>query len=151
MGRRKRKTYARRRGTSSGNSKGLYPYKSNLEKKVARILGTKWEYEPVTVEYLYPKKYTTDFVRVHGPSTTWIECKGRFRTSDEAAKYIHIRNQYPHVRFLFVFQRPGVAMPGAKPRKDGTKRTMEEWAESNGFEYTFENKLRGWLKREGNN
>ena len=151
MGRRKRKTYARRRGTSSGNSKGLHPYKSQLEKRVARVLGKRAQYEPKKVQYLCPKTYTTDFIltthkHTSGPLETWIEAKGRFRTSEEAAKYIHIREQHPDVRFVFVFQRSGVFMPGAKPRKDGTKRTMEEWAESHGFEYVFENKLRAWLR-----
>lgn len=77
----------------------------------------------------------------------YVELKGRFRTRDEAEKYIHIRNTLVNrgERFIIVFFKRNVYMPGAKKRKDGSKRTQEEWAKDNKIEYLFYDELEGWL------
>ena len=42
---------------------------------------------------------------------------------------------------VFLFAKPEAPMPGAKIRKDGTKRTHAEWAEKNGFRWFSEETL----------
>ena len=41
-------------------------------------------------------------------------------------------------------------MPGAKIRKDKTKRTHAEWAETNGFRWFSDNKLpdKDWINEQ---
>ena len=39
------------------------------------------------------------------------------------------------IELVFLFADPSAPMPGAKRRKDGTKRSHAEWAESNGFRW----------------
>ena len=71
--------------------------------------------------------------------TIYIEAKGRFRTSAEASKYIWVRKVLTSKEELvFLFMNPTTAMPFAKKRRDGTKRTHAEWAESNKFRWYTE-------------
>ena len=105
-------------------------YRSGLEKEAAKKL-RRYKYEPEGFEYTVRKKYWPDFVK----GDIWIEVKGRFRNSEEAAKYIHIRNCWPSKRLVFLFQNPETPMPGAKKRKDGSKYTVSQWARDNGFEW----------------
>ena len=42
---------------------------------------------------------------------------------------------------MFLFQKPYAPMPGATVRKDGTKRTHAEWAETNNFKWYSEETL----------
>ena len=42
---------------------------------------------------------------------------------------------------VFLFQKPFAPMPGAKIRKNGTKRTHAEWAETNNFRWYSEETL----------
>ena len=42
---------------------------------------------------------------------------------------------------VFLFANPASPMPGAKRRKDGTKRTHAEWAETNGFRWYSEDTM----------
>ena len=39
---------------------------------------------------------------------------------------------------VFLFAKPSAPMPGAKRRKDGTKRSHAEWATANGFRWFSE-------------
>jgi len=49
---------------------------------------------------------------------------------------------------VFIFQNPRTPMPGARRRADGTKYTMQEWAEKQGFTwYTLETCPAGWSKK----
>jgi len=127
------------------------PYKSWLEYRLFREGAlSEIPYEPEVFPYEQNiqkiRKYTPDGVK---DAFTWFEVKGRFRDKDESDKYLYIRDAYPGVRLIFVFHSKNVRMPGARKRKDGSFRTHEEWAEDNGFDYTFESGLADWMKKEG--
>ena len=66
-----------------------------------------------------------------------LEAKGRFWDYAEYSKYIWIREalreKVEDYELIFLFQKPFAPMPGAKIRKNGTKRTHAEWAETNNF------------------
>ena len=71
-----------------------------------------------------------------------LEAKGRFWDYPEYSKYIHVRKALPkNYELVFLFQKPYSPMPGAKVRKDGTKRTHAEWAETNNFTWYSEETL----------
>lgn len=76
-----------------------------------------------------------------------IESKGRFRTSAEAKKYLHIRKALAKGKELvFIFMKRNTYFPGARPRKDGTRRTQEEWCEKHGFRYFYEDTVGSIVK-----
>jgi len=52
------------------------------------------------------------------------------------------------MELVFLFQKPYAPMPQAKKRKDGTKRTHAEWAESNNFKWYSEETLPKEFKNE---
>lgn len=91
------------------------------------------QYHSKRIKYVIPEReawYEPDWTY-----KDWvIEGKGRFRPG-EANKYHHIRKavEKEEKRFIFVFQKPELPMPGAKKRKDGTKLSHKEWAEKHGF------------------
>ncbi len=113
-------------------------YKSGLEERFAK-LRPDLKYEPFKLNYVSNHTYTPDFavspMNERAGKTTVYETKGRFRDSREAAKYVAIQESNPNMHLIFVFSDALLPMPGAQRRKDGTKRTHGEWAESNGFEY----------------
>jgi len=79
--------------------------------------------------------------------STLIEVKGYFRNSAEAAKYLCIKEQYPHLELVFVFANPSKPIPWAKRRKDGSRMTHAEWAEQKGFTYySVNNTPKEWGK-----
>ena len=98
-------------------------------------------------------EYTLTYLRHYTPDSeahdTVIELKGRFRTLDEARKYLYIRDELRRQDkdFMFVFFGKNTPMPGARVRKDGTKRTMEEWANEHDFYWIYEEELEAWLNR----
>ena len=50
---------------------------------------------------------------------------------------------------MFVFYDPNIPMPGSRVRVDGTKFSMAEWADKNGFEhYTIKTLPVRWCKRK---
>ena len=121
-------------------------FDSKFEKE-AHALMRGCEYHPEQrLFYLVPKHYEPDFVYTHRGKTWYIEAKGRFRTSDEARKYVHIAETLgPKEELVFLFQKPNTPMPGSRRRKDGTRYTMEEWAAKHGFRwYTLETIPTGW-------
>ena len=123
-------------------------YDSKFEKEAHDIMQG-CEYHPEQrLFYLVPKHYEPDFVYTHSGKTWYIEAKGRFRTSEEARKYVIISETLgPKEELVFLFQRPRTPMPGSRRRKDGTRYTMEEWAEKNGFRwYTIETIPTGWRR-----
>jgi hypothetical protein len=107
------------------------------------------------IEYVSRHKYEPDFVceipddkgSFH---TIFIEAKGRFRDSKEAAKYKDIREAITEYtcykgkqtftyELVFLFQKPDTPMPHSKKRKKcGTKQTHSEWADRNGFRWFTE-------------
>ena len=123
-------------------------YDSKFEKEVHEIMQG-CEYHPEErLFYLVPKYYEPDFVYKHRTKTVYIEAKGRFRTSEEARKYVIISETLsPKEELVFLFQRPNTPMPGSRRRKDGTRYTMEEWADKNGFKwYTIKTIPTGWRR-----
>lgn len=121
-------------------------YDSWLEWDLAQKLKS-CDYHPCTVPYIQEKNYHPDFVYFDGELTYYIEAKGRFREQAEARKYIDIRKCLPEdSELVFIFQRPANIMPNAKRRKDGTKRTHQEWAEYHGFRFYTPNTVpKEWL------
>ena len=106
-----------------------------------QVLGD-WKHHYDTIQYVIQHKYEPDFVKVIDGKTILLEAKGRFWDYIEYSKYVHIRNVLREDQELvFLFQKPYSAMPGAKVRKDGTKRTHAEWAETNGFIWFSEETL----------
>lgn len=89
------------------------------------------KYHTDLVHYTQEKLYEPDFVI----GDFLIEAKGRFRDSEEARKYVDIRNSLIHEELVFVFYNPDTPMPRARRRKDGTKFTMADWANKNDFRY----------------
>jgi hypothetical protein len=92
------------------------------------------EYEPYRLTYTSERTYLVDFVPVCDESIL-IEAKGRFRSSEEARKYVDIQKSHPDKEIVFIFMAPKQPMPHAKRRKDGTKMSHGEWADKNGFKY----------------
>lgn len=130
-------------------------YDSRLEYELHKKEFKDWEYHPKDkVKYEVPSTYEADFrteicsekglgctdSRCGGKhKEILLEVKGRFRTREEASKYIHIREalnkQEKETEIVFVFQDSKKAMPFVRRRKDGTKQSHGEWAEKNGFRY----------------
>jgi len=88
-------------------------------------------HHPEMISYTQTKLYEPDFII----GDFLIEAKGRFRDSEEARKYVDIRRSLVCQELVFVFYDPNIPMPRARRRKDGTKFTMSEWADKNGFRY----------------
>lgn len=141
-------------------------YDSRLEYDLHKNKLKGWSYHPEErIIYEVPSTYEPDFVteicleknckcterrRCGRSKEVLVEVKGRFRTRQEATKYIYIREALKqdkgqvspseqkegHVKELvFLFQDADKPMPFAKKRKDGTKQTHGQWAEKNGFTY----------------
>lgn len=109
------------------------PYRSWLEYNLHKGALSRLPYEPKQVLYDVIKRnrrYTPDFI---ARGDLLIEAKGRFRDSNEAQKYIQIKNNGYEV--CFIFQNPKTPLAWAKKRKDGTKCTHGEWASGHGFEW----------------
>ena len=94
------------------------------------------------ISYIIKKTYEVDFVNIIGGKTILLESKGRFWDHAEYSKYIWIRKALPStMELVFLFQKPYASMPQAKKRKDGTKRTHAEWADTNNFKWYSEQTL----------
>jgi hypothetical protein len=143
-------------------------YDSKLEYDLHTNELKDWDYHPrERVSYAVPSTYEPDFVTevkwnkdcqdhaggcnactkcVEGgcntcTKTVLVEVKGRFRTRQEATKYIYVRESLREATFetgkeqelVFLFQDASKTMPFAARRKDGTKQTHGEWATKNKF------------------
>ena len=101
-----------------------------------------WKHHFDTIDYIVRHKYEPDFVKEIKGKTILLEAKGRFWDYAEYSKYLHIRKVLPdNYELVFLFQKPYSPMPGAKVRKDKTKRTHAEWAETNNFIWYSEETL----------
>lgn len=112
------------------------PYDSLFEKEMHETVlkDASFHNKEDKISYTVPHTYEPDFVLRDENKTFYIETKGRFRDSNEARKYIFIRdNLPPDSELVFVWERSNVPFPFAKKRKDGTKATHEEWANKNKF------------------
>ena len=79
-----------------------------------------------------------------------LEAKGRFWDHAEFSKYIWVRKALPeNTELVFLFANPSAPMPGAKRRKDGTKRSHAEWADSHNFRWFSEESIpNAWIDTE---
>jgi predicted nuclease of restriction endonuclease-like RecB superfamily len=122
------------------------------------LLGTKWDsttekeveqrygdshrltFKGVKVPYTIPHVYNPDFTLTHEAGTTYVEVKGYFQDSAEAAKYKWVREALAEgEELVFIFENPNKTLHFLSKRKDGTKQSMAEWADRNKFKwYTLE-------------
>ena len=115
----------RRKETAKAKRNRLYPYKSELEYKVAKALGDDWKYEEEQVPYVIKGKYTPDFTC---GNHIMIEVKGFFRAGDQR-KYLSIKESNPDRELVFVLSNPD------KPVRKGAKLTMSKWCERHGISW----------------
>ena len=113
-------------------------FRSPLEKRLHGVLKG-FKYEPCKMAYITERNYIPDFVDEE--RRILIEAKGFFRQGDDK-KYLSIKKCYPKWRMIFVFSDPKKPVrKGGLPRKDGTRLSLAEWAEQNGWEWATENTL----------
>jgi len=117
-------------------------YDSLWEYSLHQTILKKWDMRGDTIDYIIKKTYEPDFVRKINNKIILLESKGRFWDHAEYSKYIWIRESLSDfIELVFLFQKPEAPMPGAKKRKDGTKRSHAEWAETNKFIWYSEETL----------
>jgi len=110
-------------------------YDSWFEHQLHTEVLTDCKYHGELVHYTQQKMYEPDFEFHTKFGKIYIEAKGRFRDSEEARKYLDIRQALDVDELVFLFYDPTTPMPRARRRKDGTKFTMAEWANKNDFRY----------------
>ena len=125
-------------------------YDSLWEYDIHQTILKDWKHHWDTIKYVVHHKYEADFVKEFDGKIVLLEAKGRFWDYAEYSKYVHIREALPdYMELVFLFQKPFSPMPGAKVRKDGTKRTHAEWAETNNFKWYNEESLpKEWKSSE---
>ena len=117
-------------------------YDSLWEYSLHQNLLKNWKMRGDPINYIIKKTYEVDFINTIENKTILLEAKGRFWDYAEFSKYIWIRNALPSpMELVFLFQKPYAPMPQAKKRKDGTKRTHAEWADTNNFKWYSEQTL----------
>ena len=117
-------------------------YDSLWEYKLHKDILKNWKLRGDLIKYVIEKTYEIDFVREIEGKLILLEVKGRFWDHAEYSKYIWIRKTLPkNTELVFLFQNPLVPMPGAKKRKNGTKRSHAEWADRNNFRWFSEESL----------
>ena len=124
-------------------------YDSKWEANLHETILQDWKHHYESIKYIIKKDYEVDFTKTIEDKTILLEAKGRFWDHAEYSKYIWIRKALPsNMELVFLFQKPFSPMPGAKVRKDGTKRTHAEWAETNNFTWYSEETLPKEWKNE---
>jgi len=117
-------------------------YDSMWEVTLHETILQDWKHHWDNISYTVHHKYEPDFVKTLNDKTILLEAKGRFWDYNEYSKYIHVRTALPkNYELVFLFQKPFSPMPGAKVRRNGTKRTHAEWAETNNFKWYSEDTL----------
>lgn len=108
-----------------------------------------WIYEPDTFDWVPPvATYKPDFKIIRKDGTHfYVEYKG-FLRNPEKRKMIEMKRQHPALDVRFVFEKANKPVPGAKPRKDGSKMTHAEWAEKYGYKWSEGFINPKWLKGE---
>lgn len=112
--------------TSSSKNKKQF-YRSGLESKVAEAAPRGLlQYEPWKVDYVEHHTYLPDFV--NEAAKVLVECKGFFRVGD-TLKYKSIRDSVAGWELVFVLS------DGNKKVRKGSKMTMGQWCEKEGFKW----------------
>ncbi len=138
---------SKRRQPSKKKPSGRLPggYRNDFERKVAMCLPADAEYESVIISYPVKidkiRSYLPDWTLIREGYIIYIEAKGYFRSTEERAKYLFIREAlFSNERLVFLFQDPKSPVAGSKKRKDGTRFCSSEWAERENFRwYSMEN------------
>ncbi len=135
----------KRRPIEKGLPKG---YDSKWEYELHQEELKNWEHHTNKVDYVIEHKYEPDFIKVINKKQILLEAKGRFWDYAEYNKYVWIKKSLKkNQELVFLFSNPSAPMPGAKRRRDGTKRTHAEWAEANEFKwYSRESLPKVWRK-----
>ena len=129
----------KKRPVEKGIPKG---YDSKWEYDLHEGILSKWKHHEGLIRYSIPHKYHPDFVKIEGAEVIYLEAKGRFWDHAEYTKYKWIKEVLPeNFELVFLFSNPSSPMPGAKRRRDGTKRSHAEWAERNDFRWFSEDSL----------
>lgn len=114
-------------------------YDSNFEYELHQGVLKTWDFHSETIDYIIEHTYHPDFIKQIDGKTILVEAKGRFWDNAEFSKYIWINKALPDdYELVFLFAEPNAPMPQAKRRRDGTKRTHAEWADSKGFRWYSE-------------
>ena len=114
----------------------LKGYDSNWEYLLHSSILKDWSIHDEVVQYTIDHTYHPDFIRIIDGKKILLEAKGRFWDHAEHSKYVWVKKYLPEdTELVFLFAEPTAPMPQAKRRKDGTKRTHSEWAESKGFRW----------------
>lgn len=118
-------------------------WRSGLEKKVAAtldLLGIKYAYEKLVLEYVTPPKkhkYTPDFEILSNGII--VETKGRFVAADRA-KHLLVKEQHPDRDIRFVFSNSKTKLYKSSPT------SYADWCEKNGFKYADKTIPEAWLR-----
>ena len=125
-------------------------YDSNWEYVLHTSILKDWEIHTETVEYTVKHTYHADFIRELEGKKILLEAKGRFWDHAEYSNYVWIQKILPKdTELVFLFAEPTAPMPQAKRRKDGTKRTHSECAESKGFRWFSPKSIpKEWIDKE---
>lgn len=99
-------------------------FRSGLESAIHEKLNDTFLYEPYRLPYTIHRKYVPDFV--HEEKAILIEAKGYFRVGD-TQKYTAIRDSMPEWELIFILSDP------TKKVRKGSKLTMGQWCEKQGF------------------
>ena len=123
----------KKRPIEKGLPKG---YDSNWEYKLHTEPLQDWSHHGDKISYTVEHTYEPDFRRTIDGTEYLLEAKGRFWDYAEYNKYKWIKEVLPEeCALVFLFSNPSAPMPGAKRRRDGTKRSHAEWASKNGFRW----------------
>jgi len=111
-------------------------YDSKWEKTLHDTVLKGWEHHGKTYPYIVEHTYHPDFFKKIGNKLYIVEAKGRFWDFQEHSKYVWAAKMLPKdVELIFIFANPSAPMPASKRRKDGTKRSHAEWANSHNFRW----------------
>ncbi|MEZ8293501.1 hypothetical protein AB6D11_06560 [Vibrio splendidus] len=120
------------------------PYRSWAEVwcfQFSLLKNTVHEHKDSFITYYTKHTYKPDAVI----SGVMIEIKGCFSNLQEARKYLTIQTQTEQP-ILFVLQNDNTPLLYTKPRKDGSRMTMEEWLDASGFNYCYMRNLDTYLQ-----
>lgn len=111
------------------------PYDSLVEKDLHEGPLKNTQFHPEKIHYVSHHTYEADFSYRDSKGIEWlIEAKSIFNDSKEASKYKWIRESLNDDQILvFCLEKPEQPIYWSSKRKDGSKQTMQEWCERNGF------------------
>lgn len=119
-------------------------YRSGLEERFHKK-APMFDFEPFKVPYVTRRNYIPDFVyQTDVGHNVMIECKGFFRVGD-TQKYKAIRDCNKFDELIFVFTN------GNKKLRKGSKMTLGQWCEKEGFKWFTEETIDELLEYLGIN